>query len=110
MFMSARLWARGVAKSSGNAEIAREVERVAAENFITVLLLPSTLSRDSLIKFVSGIAAEATKNESAAMRHSDRILMARAACFADNMTNSLRLCGFSQSDFLTFPVEGARFL
>ena len=46
-FISVRLSANGVAKSSGRAEIAREAESVAAENFITVWLLSSTLSKDS---------------------------------------------------------------
>ena len=83
--MSARLSARGVAKSSGSAEIAKEAERVAAENRITVSLLSSTLSRECFTKFVLGSAAVATKKESAAMRDSDKILTARAACFAGNM-------------------------
>ena len=46
--------AKGVAKSSGSAEIAKEAEMVAAENFITVSLLSSTLSRELWTKFDSG--------------------------------------------------------
>ena len=83
--MSARLSARGVAKSSGSAETAREAERVAADNFMTVSLLASMLSRESLTKPDSGSFAVTAKKESAAMRDRDKILMARAACFADNM-------------------------
>ena len=78
--MSARLSAKGVAKSSGRAEIAKEAERAAADNFITASLLSSTLSTESLTKPDSGSAAAATKKESAAIRDSDRILTARAAC------------------------------
>ena len=71
--MSARLSARGVAKSSGSAEIARDVDSVAAENFITVLLLSSTLSMESLMKLLFGNHDVTTKNENTPMRTKTRI-------------------------------------
>ena len=93
--MSARLSAKGVAKSSGSAEIAKEAEMVAAENFITVSLLSSTLSRELWTKFDSGSRAETTKKESAATRISDRILTARMARCSDSIL-------FSPSSFQTW--------
>ena len=83
--MSDRLSAKGVAKSSGNAEMAKEVERVAAESFMTVLLLSSTLSKESVINSAFGSVSVATKKENAAMRSRDRILMTKVACFVDNI-------------------------
>lgn len=85
MFMSAKLSARGVAKSSGSAEIAREVDSVAAENFITVLLLSSTLSRESWMKSLSGSHDVTTKNENTPMRTKIRIFLTGSAYFLDSM-------------------------
>ena len=58
---------------------------MAAENRITVSLLSSTLSRESFTKSDSGSLAVTAKKESAAMRDRERILIAKAACFSDNM-------------------------
>lgn len=85
MFISARLFAKGVVNSSDSAKIAKETERVAAEKFITASLLSSALLRKSFTNFDFGSFVVKTKKESAAMRDSDRILMAIAARLADNI-------------------------
>ena len=84
-FMSAKISAKGVAKSSGRAEIASDVDKVAAENFITVLLLFSTLSMEDLTKADSGSFSVSTKKDNAAISSKDRILIARVACFEDSI-------------------------
>ena len=89
MFMSDRLSASGEAKSSGRAEIASEVDSVAAENFITVALLSSTLSSELFTKPVLGMTAVATKNDSAATSSSDKTLIASVAFFVESMASSL---------------------
>jgi len=74
----------------GNAEIANEVERVAAENSITASRFPSTPSIKFLTKFRSGMVGAAKTNDTEAISTSTRILITRLGFFTAGISLSFR--------------------